>query len=154
MRTITKKAKGFSLVEVAVAIGLLVVLALGAMAYQYHAVRHAVIAETLLIANRTAEMILSEWKSRGGSVSFDPSTTGMNFIQGASDTYYITVDGLLMKIVLSSNDIDSDTESGIILREVTAHLTWSNTYGDPDSESDAATSMQMSTYVRTDSSGA
>jgi len=110
-----------------VAMVILAVVALGALSYQYHAAREGRIAKAQITATRTAQLLLEDWKSTGGSTDYNPTTLGMGFsIPDTADEadYFITVDYLPMYIALSYNDVDTDDSAGITLREVNVTVSW------------------------------
>lgn len=119
---------GVTLVEVMVSMVILAIVALGALGYQYHAAREGRIAKAQITATRTAQLLLEDWKSTGGSTNYNPTTLGLGFLTppDAADEadYFITVDYLPMYIVLSYNDVGTDDSAGIILREVSVTVSW------------------------------
>jgi type II secretory pathway pseudopilin PulG len=79
-----KFAGGLTLVEAVIAMAMLAVVALGALGYQYYAALHARIARAQIIATRTAQLLLEDWKSTadstgGGLTTYDPSVLGLGF---------------------------------------------------------------------------
>jgi len=135
-----KFAGGFTLVEAVIAMAVLAVVALGAMGYQYYAALHARIARAQIVATRTAQLLLEDWKSTGGSTEYNPSALGLGFSAklavpahwsngngggtGAplhDGVYAITtVDNLVpMMVMLRWLDVDFDQISGAaVLRQI------------------------------------
>ncbi len=75
---------GLTLVEALIAMAVLAIVALGAMGYQYYAALHARIARAQIIATRTAQLLLEDWKSTGdstggGLTTYDPYKLGLGF---------------------------------------------------------------------------
>ncbi len=108
---------GLTLIEVMISMALLAIVVLGAMGYQYFAALHARIARAQITATRTAQLLLEDWKSTGGSTAYDPSTLGLGFSAKLavpahwndgggvgtilnSGVYAITVDGVPMVVML------------------------------------------------------
>ena len=68
-----KFAAGVSLIDAMAAMLILSVMAVGAMGYQYYAAIHAKIARAQMVATRTAQLLLEDWKSTGGKSEYDTS---------------------------------------------------------------------------------
>ncbi|MBL7185092.1 MAG: hypothetical protein ISS70_02115 [Phycisphaerae bacterium] len=132
-----KFAAAFTLIEVMIATILLVLTATGALGYQYHAARDAQIARAHIAATRTAQLLLEDWMSTGGSREYDPSTLGLGFSsairipshfsrgQGGGlgnplrdAVHSITVDDIPMLVMLTSRDIAQDAQAQVILRQL------------------------------------
>ena len=114
-----KFASAFTLIEIMVAMVVLVVAALGTSGYQYYATKQARIAQAQITATRTAQLLLEDWKSTGGSEDYDPATLGLGFSSALSlpeghpvglalgnAAYTITVNDAPMVIVLTWDDVD------------------------------------------------
>jgi hypothetical protein len=133
-----KFSSGLTLIEAVVAMVLLAIVVLGALGYQYYAALHARIARAQIIATRTAQLLLEDWKSTGGSTEYDPSTLGLGFSTklavpahwsngeggGAGaplhdGVYAITVDELPMLVMLSWLDVAEDAQAQVKLRQLT-----------------------------------
>ncbi len=142
---------GLTFVEVVIAIAVLAVIAVGGMMYQYLAVRHIRHARAMLAAKRVGQLALEDWKSYGGSPFYDMTSLNLGFVQPAQADvdYHITVDDLSLKVLLTSSDIATDTDSGLILRRINAAVFWRSDFSaGPVSMSDP--SVTLSTYVRSD----
>ena len=63
---------GFTLTEVMISILIIMVLATGAMGYQYNSTRDVKISEVQAGATRIAMLLLESWKGQQGDTSFDP----------------------------------------------------------------------------------
>jgi len=126
-----------TLIEVMVATTVLVITTSGALSYQYHAARDAQIARAHIAATRTAQLLLEDWMSTGGSKEYDPSTLGLgfsstisipsHFSQGQGGglgtpihdaVHSITVDDIPMLVMLTWRDIAQDTQAQVILRQL------------------------------------
>lgn len=145
---------GFSLVEVMVAMTIMVIAALGALGYQYYAVQHSKIAEAQIAATRTAQLLLEDWKSTGGSTDYDPTTLGLGFSSADEDDfdYTVIIDELPMYIALSHNDVAHDSAAGITLRKIVVKVRWRKDFGEGQVEDDDPL-LVMTTYVRLDAAG-
>ena len=119
--------------EVMVSVVVVTIVALGGLSYQYHAARHARIARAQITATRTAQLLLEDWKSTGGSSQYDPEDLGIgiSFAGAVSigsydwDTtlgggaYSMKIDGLPMVVMLGFRDVESDEGAQVKLRQLT-----------------------------------
>ena len=146
---------GYSLVEVMIAMTILAIIALGALKYQYYAALHTHAAMAKMTSTRTAQLLLDDWKSAGGSAAYNPVNLNLGFTDSDSDgtDYEITKDNLPMQMRLSYDDIENDNEAQITLRKITVQVNWRNDYKTPTGQPEEETSMEMSTFVRVDASG-
>ncbi len=129
-----KFAAAVTLVEVLVAMAVLAIAALGALGYEYHAALQARIAHAQTTSTRTAQLLMEDWKSTGGSEDYDPSALGLGFssniislAQGIvlpNGIYSITVDDVPMVIVLDWEDVAYDSEAEVTLRRLTVTTVW------------------------------
>jgi len=130
----------------------LAIAALGALGYQYHCAKHSRIAKLEMTATRTAQLLLEDWKSNGGSSSYDPSSLGLGFVDGPeSDFYTITVDDLLLYIRLMHRDIEQDDAAGVTLREISVIVRWRLDFSDEEPQMNHP-HLVLTTYVRLDAS--
>ena len=132
-----KFAAAVTLVEVMVATAVLVIIVTGALSYQYHSARDTQIARAHIAATRTAQLLLEDWMSTGGSKEYDPSTLGLGFSTTISipshfsrgeggglgnpihdALHSITVDDVPMLVMLTWRDIAQDTQAQVILRQL------------------------------------
>lgn len=145
-----KYVHGFTLVEIMVAMAVLAIAALGALSYQFHCAKHARIAKLELTATRTAQLLLEDWKSNGGSSSYDPASLGMGFIYDEqSDFYEIEIDDLPMYIRLMHRDVETDESAGITLREISVIVRWRPDFSSIEPEQ-THPHLVLTTYVRLD----
>ena len=79
-----KFESALTLIEVMVATSVLVITITGALSYQYYAARDTQIARAHIAATRTAQLLLEDWMSTGGSKEYDPSTLGLGFSSAIS----------------------------------------------------------------------
>ena len=116
---------GVTLVEVTVAIAILAVASIGAINYQYHATRQGLVARAEFTATRVAQLLLEDWKSRGGDETYNPADLGLGFTaMQAADWYRIKVDNLPMSVYLQWKDVEHDASAGVTLREIRVEFRW------------------------------
>lgn len=140
------------MLEVLVAMAVLAIAALGALSYQYHCAKHSRIAKLEMTATRTGQLLLEDWKSNGGSSSYDPTSLGLGFTHDPeSDFYKIVVDDLPMYIRLMYTDIDQDNTAGVTLREISVVVRWCLGFSDNEPEVNDP-HLVLTTYVRLDAS--
>ena len=68
----TKHTSGFTLIEIAISILIVMVLVAGAMGYQYHCARDVRVSEIQATAARISMLLLEGWKGDEGAADFDP----------------------------------------------------------------------------------
>jgi prepilin-type N-terminal cleavage/methylation domain-containing protein len=149
-------SKAFTLIEVIIVIGILCVMALGSLSYQYYAAKHVQIARAQMVATRITQMILEDWKSTGGSPDYDPTAIGMGFTGtfgtitpgGSSVTYNITQDSIPMSVTLSSADVVEGSTT-LPLRQITVTVRWRKDFGS-GAIGGSDPSLQYTTYVKID----
>lgn len=132
-----KYTTAFTLVEVMSAMVILTIGILGALSYEYYATRNTQISQAEITATNTAQLLLEDWKSTGGSEEYDPSILGLGFsdpikipadftsAQGLGTplndaVYKITVNGIPMLVMLVWKDVAYDTTAEIKLRQLAA----------------------------------
>lgn len=148
-----KRSGGMTLIEVMVAMVVLAIAAIGALGYQYHAARHGNIAKLEMIATRTAQLLLEDWKSTGGDENYDPSTLGLGFHKTSGENLYrITVDDLPIYVELSHRDVAHDSVAAVTLRQISVITRWRRDYSSLEPKSEDP-SLVLTTYVRRDASG-
>jgi len=132
-----KFAAAVTLIEVMVATAILVIATTGALSYQYHAARDAQIARAQIAATRTAQLLLEDWKSTGGSREYNPATLGLGFSSALSIPSHfsqgqggglgsplheainaITVDDVPMLVMLTWQDVTQDDQAQVKLRQL------------------------------------
>jgi len=173
-------AEAVTLIEVMVAMAVLAIAALGALGYQYYAASQSWIAKAQTTATRTAQLLLEDWKSTGGSSDYDPTALGLGFssdlplldaqsILLPRGVYDITVDDVPMVVVLNSADVASDSKAQVTLRQLTVTVLWRENLSKEVSREDIISSkasgtvadkvdnmrrlVTLTTYVRVDASG-
>jgi len=158
MRLSVKRSSGLTLVEVMLSVAILAVAALGTLGYQYHAARHSHIAKVQITGARISQLLIEDWKSTGGSETYDPTFSGMGFIELSipgsfiegqdagtpvgNSVYNITVDDVPMQTMLSWMDIEVDASTGVTLRQLTVILKFRD---DPEIDP-----IIVSSYIRVD----
>lgn len=65
--------RGFTLTEVMISVLIVMILATGAMGYQYASVRDVKVSEVQASAARIGMLLLESWKGQQGDTSFDPA---------------------------------------------------------------------------------
>jgi type II secretory pathway pseudopilin PulG len=165
--------RGFTLVEQMIAGVILVVAALGALSYQYYAIGQARVARGQIAATHTAQLLLEDWKSTGGSDEYDPASLGLGFSLGTvavsslappdgigetlnDTTYAIQLDDIPVLAMLAYLDVDHDAQAKTTLRQlsVVARFADLDAAGNLLLEGRFAEmpSMTFVTYVRLDAS--
>lgn len=158
-------ADGLTLVEVMVATVVLVVAALGALHCQYYAAGHGKIARAQVAAARTAQLLIEDWKSTGGSTEYDPSILGLGFSPLAipagfttpeglgaplnEAVYSITLDGTPMLAMLKYLDVNEDGQAAAALRQLAVVVRFAD---DSESRLVEMEPVTLATYVRLDGS--
>jgi prepilin-type N-terminal cleavage/methylation domain-containing protein len=154
-----KFAPAVTLIEVMVAMVVLAIAAFGALSYQYYAATQARVAHAQTIAARTAQLLLEDWKSTGGSEDYDPTALNLGFYSSLSITphevsegiplhnavYAVTVEDVPMLVTLVWKDVSYDSVAEITLRQLNVGVVWGR-----EQQQDKVT---LSTYVRLDASG-
>ncbi len=126
--------KGFSLVEALVATVVVAVAALCALSFEYLAIGQIHYANAQIHATRMAKLLLEDWKSTGGSDTYDPCSLGLGFIElqvpinftegeGLGITlngsvYSIQVDNYSLMLKLMYIDVDQDAATQVTLRQL------------------------------------
>jgi prepilin-type N-terminal cleavage/methylation domain-containing protein len=169
MRLVKSKIyEGFTLTELMVAMALICIAAIGVLDYQYHSVKQSRIAQTQVTASRTAQLLLEDWKSTGGSTDYNPtnlqlgfssSTLPADFTMGQAvggilnnAVYTITVNNVPMLVVLAFNDVEHDDVADTTLRQLTAMVRWQMGKATGSGGTTlCATPVILATYVRLDS---
>lgn len=172
-----KFASAVTLIEVMLATAILAIAALGTMGYQYYSAGHARTARAQIIAVRTAQLLLEDWKSTGGSEDYDLGALGLGFSsrlfvpsqwsqgQGGGtgsplhdSAYAVIVDDLPMLITLIWDDVATDPIAETKLRQLAVVVKFGeiDNNGDltfPESYLENVSSLVLTTYVRLDGSG-
>lgn len=153
--------RAVTLTEVAIAIAILAIATLGGLGYQYLAAEHSRTARAQIIGIRTAQLLLEDWKSDGGSEFYDPNALGLGFstltpfssgAEATTDTaiYSITVDNIPMQISLRWKDRPGnpdydDPATGGKLRELSVTVRFA-----VGSTQEGAPPVFLNTYVKID----
>jgi hypothetical protein len=132
---VPKSAAAVTLIEVMVTMVILTIAIMGSLNYEYYAARDVQISQAQITASRTAQLLLEDWKSTGGSEEYDPSILGLGFSppisipfsftydQGLGSPlndaiYTITVNNIPMLVMLLWKDIAYDSTAEIKLRQL------------------------------------
>ena len=162
-----------TLIEIMVAMVILTIAALGALSYQYHAAGHALIARAQIAATRTAQLLLEDWKSTGGSEEYAPNTLAVGFSSPLpipakwknvnaqvlgnplnDAVYAVTTNDLPMQVMLEFKDIAQDTTAEVKLRQLAVTVKFGAVSGtNPDIRLERIPPVILTTYVRADASG-
>ncbi len=173
MMTIMRRkfASAVSLIEVIIAMVVLSIAAIGAMSYEYHTSRSAKIAHAQIAATRTAQLLLEDWMSTGGSTEYNPAALGLGFSaasaipSGFSDqsglgaplnnaVYAITVDEMSMLVMLTRKDVAQDIPTGTTLRQLGIIAEFGTLAADTNAgRLEDIPPVILTTYVRADASG-
>jgi hypothetical protein len=165
-----KFAAAVTLVEVVVATAVLVIASMGALSYEYHAARDAQVARAQITATCTAQLLLEDWMSTGGSKNYDPAKLGLGFSSASAipadfsqaeglgsplnrAVYAITIDELPMLVMLTQNDVAQDT-GGAVLRQLGVIVEFGTVSEDTTAgRLENIPPVILTTYVRADASG-
>ena len=164
----------FTLVEVMTAVTVLSIIAIGSLNFQYYAARDSKISRTQITATRTAQLLLEDWMSTGGSEDYDPSQLGLGFTaindtpsdlnkysdlgnRLHEDLYVIEVDDIKMLVMLMSKEIAYDEAAKVKLRQLCVYVSIGVVFDKNNTvekaESDNVKPIILTTYVRVDASG-
>lgn len=142
-----------TLVEVMLSSVILVIAAMGALSFEYHAAGHAKISRAQIGGTRIARLLLEDWMSTGGAADYDPTTLNLGF-SADNDDYTIEVDGVPMTATLSWRDIGYDDTAEVTLRRLDVTVTFGGiSNSTSDSKLKKVRPVILTTYVRTDASG-
>jgi hypothetical protein len=149
----------------------LVVAAVGALSYEYHASRNTQIARAHIAATQMAQLLLEDWMSAGGADSYDPAALGLGFSpaldipagftlfdgMGAplnNGVYAITINEVPMLAMLTRNNIDTDEVAQITLRQLGVIVEFDVVSGqDAPDWVENVRPVILTTYVRADAAG-
>jgi Tfp pilus assembly protein PilV len=166
----TEMRRAITLLEVMIATAVLVIASTGALSYQYHAAKGAQIARAQITGTRTAQLLLEDWMSTGGSDEYDPTELKFGFsavpipsvFEGVKGNplnnaiYTITVDKLPLMVMLAWADVDHDLLSDVTLRRLSAVVRFGSTSVDDKritQQIEFIRPITMTTYVRIDAAG-
>ena len=152
-QTVRQSARAFSLIEVVITIGILSVMALGAMSYQYYAIRQVKRAGVKMAATRLGMLVLENWRMQGGGEYYDPTILDQTAWKVPNrEIYVFTVEGTTFYLEMSASDIQSYEETGVTLRELSVSTTWRNDSAEGLPRDDDPVST-FTTMVRRDQAG-
>lgn len=164
-----RREAGLSLVEVAAASVILVVMALGALRCQYYATGHADVARAETTAARLAQVLLVDWKSTGGSADYNPMDLNMGLsgpIAVPADfagpgglgavlnnaVYAITLNDTSMQMMLKYADVNQDSQAMATLRQLAVIVRFVGGDSRTDDRLTGLPPVTLVTYVRVDAS--
>ncbi|MCE5341096.1 MAG: prepilin-type N-terminal cleavage/methylation domain-containing protein [Planctomycetaceae bacterium] len=162
-----KKSKAFSLTEVMLTAAVIGIVSVGVLDYQHHSLKQSRIAKVQITAARTAQLLLEDWKSTGGSTAYNPSDLNLGFSSSAAGSdfttgysiggilnnaiYSITINNVPMLVVLAYSDVDHDEVADTTLRQITAMVRWRMGKATGSGGTTLCTSpVILTTYVRLD----
>lgn len=176
----SKFAAAVTLVEAMVATVILAIGAVGSLSFQYHVAHQSKTAKAQLAAARTAQLLLEDWKSTGGSDKYKPSSLGLGFTSALSvpsnfstegglgsvlnnAVYGIMIDGFPTLVMLQSRNISHDSAADVTLRQLSITVKFGAPAEKNDSSAEMASRLDahleaiapvtLSTYTRVDASG-
>ncbi len=144
--------KGFSLLEVLIAIVIICIVAVGPIGFHHINIKQGRIADAQFLALRIGQMLVEDWKSASGDADYDPASLQLGFI--APDTeeqgnYVIIVDRIPFYITMRHSDVETNPAAGITLRRITVTVKWRSDYARGAIRSQDP-SLTFDTYVRRD----
>jgi hypothetical protein len=163
----------FTLVEVIATTVVLCIIAIGSLNFQYYAARDSKISRSQITATRTAQLLLEDWMSTGGSDDYNPAELGLGFtpVQDSPpdlgkyselgtklrDTLFINkVDEVQMLVMLMSKDVAYDEAAKVKLRQLSVYISYGIVYVDNAIQKAEAANIKpviLTTYIRVDASG-
>lgn len=117
-----KIGSGFSLMEVIIAMAILTVTVSGVFSCEFFVVKNAKQARAEMLATRTAQLLLEDWKAYGGKSDYDPAAMNSGITDAGSGKYLTIVDNLPIYFSLSSNDVS--TWGNTTLRQISVNAGW------------------------------
>lgn len=159
-----------TLLEVMVGASILVVASLGALHCQYYVAGHGRMAEALIAATNTAQLLIEDWKSTGGPTEYDPSALSLGFSEartvpsgfgvpegmGATlndAVYSITLNGIPLLVMLKYINVNGDDQAETTLRQLGVVVRFEAPEGDDgDLRFTEMPPVVLVTYVRRDAS--
>ena len=160
----------FTLVEVMATTVILCIIAIGSLNFQYYAARDSKISHAQITATRTAQLLLEDWMSTGGSMDFNPAELGLGFIPVNSnppdlskyselgtklrDTcFLVTVDDITMLVMLVSKNVAYDDAAKVTLRQLNVYISYGAIIEDNTVQQAESPNMRpviLTTYIRVD----
>jgi prepilin-type N-terminal cleavage/methylation domain-containing protein len=124
---------GFSLVEVMIAVLIIIIVALGTLSFQYHGIKHSRASEAQIAAARLGQLLIEDWKSTDGKLTYDPATLGLGFILVSPWNYVITLDNQTFYLQLAWEHVDipnnPDPVANVELYQISVTVSWRNDFG-------------------------
>jgi len=145
--------KGFSLIEVMLAVLFTCAIALGTLGYRYMTMKHSRIADAQLMAVRIGQLLLEDWKSESGDADYDPESLNLGFAApetGEYGDYFIILGNIPFFTNLQHADVETDAAAGVTLRQMAVTVKWRRNFARGAVHSDDP-SLTFTTYVRLDS---
>ena len=146
---------GFTIIEVMLAMGIVIIVALGTLTFQYQGVKHSRSAEAQIAAARVGQLLLEDWKSSGGDTDYDPNTLGLGFTFVSTYNYRITLDyqtfyvQMARQLATVTSGSNPDTVAGVTLLQLSITVSWRRDYT-PGTISSSDPTLTFTTYVRCD----
>jgi hypothetical protein len=140
-----KRIRGLTFIEDVLAIAMIAIVALGTLTYQYYGARHIRIAQVDLTATRIGQLLLEDWKSKGGTNNYDPTSLGLGFTTEVGG-YFLNIDNVTLHIQLASNQTYNEPYAGI-LYQIGTTIRWRSDFG-PGAISANSPSLVLTTSVR------
>jgi prepilin-type N-terminal cleavage/methylation domain-containing protein len=156
-----KLHRGFTIIEVMIAVAIIIIIALGTMSFQYQGIRHSRLAEAQLSAARLGQLLLEDWKSTGGAADYNPSALGLGFqttVYPENGGYKITIDNQTFYVQLVtppppapvSSGSNPDPVAGVALNQLRLIVSWRKDFGSGAIRASDPT-LTFTTFVRVDS---
>jgi prepilin-type N-terminal cleavage/methylation domain-containing protein len=154
------QCRGFSFVEVMVAVTIIAIVALGTLNFQYQSVKQSRSAEAQTAAAHLGQLLLEDWKSTFGDPGYDATSLGLGFVAPvAPETgdYKITLNNQTFYLQkaeqlapVSSGGSNPDPVAGITLEQLSVTVTWRKD-GGTGAVSGTDPTLTFTTFVRRDS---
>jgi hypothetical protein len=160
----------FTLVEVIATSVVLCIIAIGSLNFQYYATRDSKISQAQITATRTAQLLLEDWMSTGGSVDYNPGELGLGFSpieiippkecdslgsKLRNTMFRVTIDENLLLVLLMSKDVSYDESAKITLRQLCVYVSIGKLREEDNTTQivDHIKPVILTTYVRLDAEG-
>ncbi|HBG28251.1 MAG: hypothetical protein A2Y10_09710 [Planctomycetes bacterium GWF2_41_51] len=142
-RTRLGTTRGFSLIEAIIAMLIIAIAAAGTLSCEFFIAKHSRQARAEMIAARTAQLLIDDWKACRGISNYDPtSSLNCGFTENAGQ-YFITVDRLPLYFSLNSAVIDATVNPN--LKQITVTAEWRDDYSEGLSRNN---SLILTTYCQ------
>ncbi len=165
-----RSALGMTLLEVMIGASILVVACLGALHCQYYVAGHGHVAKAIITATNTAQLLLEDWKSTGGSMEYDPSELSLDFSDALAiptgfgvpeglgavlndAVYSINLNDVPMLVMLKYLNVIGDNQAETTLRQLAVVVRFkARGNEDEDARLEEMPPVTLVTYVRRDGS--